>query len=537
MSVIGTNIASLRATNASNSANQALQTSMERLSTGKRINSAKDDAAGLAISNSMNSQIKSLNVAMRNANDGISMAQTAEGALSEVTSMLQRMKELSTQSANGTLGSSERKALQSEVTQLTSQINDIAKTTNFNGINLLDGTVKDLKLQTGSNASDTVGVTIAGVSTDKLGLTTGAGAVVSGRVAGGVNVTTDLSINGSVAIASGSQVADAKGLADAINGVSKQSGVTATASNTVSTGVLTGSFASGTINGKAVAAATSAGDLVSKINADSDSYGVTATLNDDNSITLNNTTGSDIVTAGSAFGSATSAGFVSLSSKDGSKFTVAGGAGGNLGLNASNGVSFTGSSPTIADGAGASAGIKINGVAIDDIAATASETKAAFMAKVVTNMNAKTSETGVVATYDSTSGALTLASNNGGGVRVEGASEVGIADQGGVAGMNSGLDISSQAGASSALSKIDSALDQISSTRGDLGAVQNRLQVTVNNLTTTTTNLADAKSRIEDADFSTETTALAKAQILSQASTAMLAQANQSQQGVLKLLQ
>jgi flagellin len=540
MTVIGTNVSALRAANASSSASMQLSTTMERLSTGKRINSAKDDAAGLAIASRMTSAVKSMAVAVRNANDGISMAQTAEGALGEVTNMLQRMKELATQSANGTLGTSERAALQAETDQLGAQINDIAKTTNFNGLNLLDGSLKSVNLQTGIKSGDTVAINLNAISADKLGLTAGGGTVVSGRVTGGGTLTTALTVNGVAATAaSGTAPADAKALAVAINAVSDRSGVTATASNTYTTGVLTGPFAAGTINSVAIGAATDAADLVSKINADSSKFGVTATLNDDNTVTLNNATGDDIATAGGAFGSQTQAGFVSLSSKDGSKFSVAGGAGGALGLNAYSGVGYTGTVVT----AGATTdltGVKINGIALPSVSdATGTPTATTTGDAIVTAINALTSKTGVVAS--NAAGVLTLASSNGGPVRIEGTdamvAKIGFTQQGGTTGMSSKLDISSQSAASNAMAKIDKALDSVSATRGNLGAIQNRLEVTVNNLTTTSTNLAESRSRIEDADFSAESTNLAKAQILSQASTAMLAQANQSQQSVLKLLQ
>ena len=176
MTVIGTNIGSLRASNASNSANVSLQQSIERLSTGKRINSAKDDAAGLAIASSMTSQIKGMNQAIRNANDGMSMAQTAEGGLGEVTNMLQRIRELSVQSASGTYSDDDRENLQAEVTELTSQISDIPSKSKFNNVNLFDGTAGadedgNVKIQVGADAEDTVTLTLTEVDlTDAVGV-------------------------------------------------------------------------------------------------------------------------------------------------------------------------------------------------------------------------------------------------------------------------------------------------------------------------------------------------------------------------------
>lgn len=167
MTVIGTNIGSMRAANASKMATQSLQTSMERLSTGKRINSAKDDAAGLAIASSMTSQIKGMSQAIRNSNDGISMAQTAEGALGEVTNMLQRIRELAVQSASGTYSDDDRTNLQTEVGELTAQIGDILANTEFNGNKLFDGsagTAGVVAIQVGANASETVDLNFAAIT-------------------------------------------------------------------------------------------------------------------------------------------------------------------------------------------------------------------------------------------------------------------------------------------------------------------------------------------------------------------------------------
>ena len=187
MTVIGTNIGSLRAANASSKASMALNTSMERLSTGKRINSAKDDAAGLAIASSMTAQVRGMNQAVRNANDGISMAQTAEGALGEVTNMLQRIRELAVQSASGTYDTNDRTNLNAEVTQLKSQIADIISDSEFNGVKLFDGTAGSggtVSIQTGANNGDTVdlsfsAVTLTGVSGATVATTAGANAALT----------------------------------------------------------------------------------------------------------------------------------------------------------------------------------------------------------------------------------------------------------------------------------------------------------------------------------------------------------------------
>jgi flagellin len=196
MTVIGTNIAALRASNANTSASLSLQQSMERLSTGKRINSASDDAAGLAISNSMTSQIKGMSQGIRNANDGIAMAQTADGALDEVTNMMQRIRELAVQAASGTYSSDDRTNMQTEVTQLSTQINSILSNTKFNGVALFDGTAGTsgtVKIQTGANSADTVSMTFADQTT-ALDLSSASVAGTDGTAATAALATVDTAL-------------------------------------------------------------------------------------------------------------------------------------------------------------------------------------------------------------------------------------------------------------------------------------------------------------------------------------------------------
>ena len=284
MTVIGTNIASLRAANASKVASSSLQTAMERLSTGKRINSAKDDAAGLAIASRMTSQVKSMAVAIRNANDGISLAQTAEGALSEVTNMLQRMKELATQSSSGTLRDSDRTTLQAEVSQLVAEIGRVSETTNFNGVKLLDGSFGEVKLQTGINAGETISMKMVKTSTSELGLQ----AQVKGGVVNAALAAGDLVINGEDigAVAS----VDAKAVADAVNAKTGTTGVKATAENEVTADV--GSIASGdtlTIGSTAVTFTNedTASEVANRINQVLGSgSNIQASLTDDGKIKL-----------------------------------------------------------------------------------------------------------------------------------------------------------------------------------------------------------------------------------------------------------
>ncbi|WP_443026848.1 flagellin N-terminal helical domain-containing protein [Sphingomonas sp. LT1P40] len=487
MTVIGTNIASLRAANASSSASSALQTSMERLSTGKRINSAKDDAAGLAIASRMTSQVKSMAVAMRNANDGISLAQTAEGALGEVTNMLQRMKELGTQASNGTLGTSDRSTLQAEMTQLIAEVGNISKTSNFNGVALLDGKTGDVKLQTGINAGETITMSMLNTSAAKLGLRSGAEQTATGTLTGTATgfEKNQLQINGTWVGASVDSSGDASSaIADkvtAINAVTGESGVTAAASTkltlslvgadetmtgTISIGGEDIDLAAGVVEEDEDAGIEAGYDLallVDAINETTTDSGVTAALNE----------------AGTAI--------VLTSAAD----------------------------------------VVINFAAEDDIE------------KVTVRAEGATADVTFEEGEDSTvaQNQITLSAASGKTVMVEGETAA-LASVGMTATTAAGSDLSiaTQDDASAALAVIDAALTSISAGRGDLGAVQNRLESTVANMSTTTTNLNEARSRIEDTDFSAETTALAKAQILSQASTAMLAQANQSQQGVLSLL-
>lgn len=458
MTVINTNISALRAANASNSASQMLGTAMQRLSTGTRINSAKDDAAGLAISNRMSSQIKSMNVAVRNANDGISLAQTAEGALGEVSNMLTRMKELATQSANGTLKATDRGALQAEVKQLTAEINNISNTTAFNGVKLLDGSAATVKLQTGSNAGENISMNMVNSSSASLGLVKTTGSVASGTAI-------DLNLITTSATVAGNEVTGTTSAKDAAAAIGSTAAAGVNTLSTTYTAGTTGSNATLTIGGVNIAfdKATTAAAAVTLINkALSDSgknLGIVASSSSATNLTFVAANGENINLTADSLLSAP---------KDGGGTAIPAGSG------------------TIATGVLARGKL------------------------TVTNPDASRVSVDADASTLSTLSASTT--------------------------MQAALDISGVASATSAMGLIDSALDKVSAARGDLGAAQNRLETTVNNLTTTATNLSDAKSRIEDADFSAETTALAKAQILNQASTAMLAQANQSQQGVMKLL-
>ena len=404
MSSINTNIISLNAQRNLSSNGASLATTIQRLSSGLRINSARDDAAGLAISERFSTQIRGLNVAARNANDGISLAQVAEGALSEVGNNLQRIRELAVQSANATNSASDRAALNSEVRQLVSEIDRVAKQSEFNGTKLLDGSFLSQLFQVGANAGQAIAI----------------------------NRTAD---------------ARAQRLGGAV-------------------------------------------------------FDVFAT---------------DIPVIVVGGGVATS-------------FNVLSGF-------------------TITDGRG-------NAVNIGDVRIEVGETVAHIVQKIVTGINAKVGETGLYAelgflgeniafqsvreSLDATGAFASYIVSYG--TFVFGTLELFLGSEPSSGGFNFGprfldsLDVSTFLGASQALSIIDRALTTVNSARADLGAVQNRFQSVVANLNTSSENLTASRSRIRDADYAKETAELTRTQILQQAGTAMLAQANQIPQNVLSLL-
>ncbi|WNH50367.1 flagellin [Stenotrophomonas aracearum] len=384
--VINTNTMSLNAQRNLSTSGSSLATTIQRLSSGLRINSAKDDAAGLAISERFGTQIRGTDVAIRNANDGISLAQVAEGALSEIGNNLQRVRELAVQASNATNSASDRKALQAEVTQLVSEIDRVAKQSDFNGTKLLDGSFTSQLFQVGANAGQAIAI---------------------------------------------NNVVDAK--------------------------------ASSLGNAKFAPAVSSTADV--------------ATLTD-------------------------------------------------------------------------LTGVTINGVTIGTISGT---TTTEFAASAAAQINNQIGETGVFAEVVTTAGTpdtyrlkLTPVEADRDLV-ITGAAQLSLADStaaapSSVAATATGavvkdLDVSSYVGAQKALEVVDKALESVNSVRADLGAIQNRFTSVVANLQTSTENLSASRSRIRDTDFAKETAELTRTQILQQAGTAMLAQANQVPQNVLSLLQ
>lgn len=347
MSVINTNVKSLVAQDAIMKNNRALSTSMQRLSTGSRINSAKDDAAGLAISTRMDSQVRGLSMAIRNANDGISLMQTAEGAMDEVTGILQRMRELAVQSVNGTNNDSDRAAMNDEVQQLKSEIERIATTTEFNNQKILDGSFKEKKLQIGDKSYQTMDVKIGSVKVDTLGMGQGSfsgDTLVSQRIAIAAVAAGDVEINGQAlgAIAVGDDMADlVKNINDHVDNV-KASGFNTVVAKNVGTGITTdGQFQitvkplnGGNATTYSITASNSMQELVDNINTQT-ADAVKASINDDGKLVLSNNNGQTISVkdgsagaaaydGGAGFKGATVsfAGFLKLESTDGSPIRI-----------------------------------------------------------------------------------------------------------------------------------------------------------------------------------------------------------------------
>ncbi len=397
--IINTNIASLNAQRNLTTSQSALNTSLQRLSSGMRINSAKDDAAGLAISERFSTQIRGMNVAVRNANDGISLAQTAEGAMGEIGNNLQRIRELAVQSANATNSASDREALNAEVKQLYSEIDRVANQTNFNGTKILDGSFSGALFQVGADAGQTIGVNkIVDANAAALGGVVFDSNTITAGTAGGTDA--DITVTGAT-------ITDGTGTAITIADIEVKA-----------TGVAADTLAAAN---KAMAAA---------INDKMDQHGVYAEVQADGTI----------------------------------KTTAIKGR-----------VEDDGTFNAITYAAGTWVGATAGTLATPTAAAPA----ASFV---------------------------------------------------------DDLDISDVAGAQQAISLVDKALTSVTSARAEMGAVQNRFQSVITNLSTNSENLTASRSRIMDADFASETANLTRGQILQQAGTAMLAQANSLPNGVLALL-
>jgi flagellin len=492
-SIINTNINSLTAQRNQGTSQASLSTAIQRLSSGLRINSARDDAAGLAISERFTSQIRGLNQAVRNANDGVSLAQTAEGALKASSDILQRVRELAVQSANATNSASDRQALNQEVGQLVAELDRIAQTTEFNGQKLLDGSFGTAKFQVGANAGQTIVAATANLRTTQYGnnqiVASGPSAASATWGANGSVVDT-VAINGALGSATVNLAANgtAKAAADAINLQTASTGVTASAvTNTQLAFESVGSYSlvlrsdnstDETVS-FAISATTGADGLssaVSAINEKSAKTGVIASLNTAGTgIILTNATGNDI---------------------------------------------------RVGDTTVANAGDVTVTKYVPDINGTLT----AVTGNVTLN-NDTTADSALV------SGAVTLDSDKSFAVdATTGSAASLVIDANSTLKKVSNLDVTSVIKATDALKTVDSALSFLSGERAKLGALQSRFDTAIANLQVASENLTASRSRIQDADFAQETAALSRAQILQQAATAMVAQANQLPQGVLALL-
>ncbi|CAH0299224.1 B-type flagellin [Massilia sp. Bi118] len=486
-SVINTNVASLNSQRNLASSSASLNTSIQRLSSGLRINSAKDDAAGLAISDRMSSQIRGMNQATRNANDGVSMAQTAEGALSSSGNILQRIRELAVQSSNSSNSASDRQALQTEVTQLGSELGRIANTTEFNGQKLLDGTMGTANFQVGANANQLISMTGSNFQTNTYGNNTvavdGANVAASSAAAAG-SVTVSGSL-GSVDISTTTS-SSAKSIVADINNNTAKTGVTASAQSDVNLSMTGGSYsftlASDNASADAVTVSFSVGtsgsgatdyaSAVNAINAQSAKTGVTAQYDSkEGGIKLTNSNGSDIKLGYKSGGDVDMKNYKA----DGTKQTAAA-----FQLNSTN-----------------TAAVAQGRVTFDS--------DSSFSLK-------ETATTGF---------------NLSGGTNTTKASSLDSVAK---------LDITTFEGAQKAIKIADAALSKVNGQRAQYGALQSRFDSAISNLQSTTENLSASKSRITDTDFASETANMTRGQILQQAGTSMLAQANSLPNGVLSLL-
>ncbi len=502
--VINTNVLSLNAQRNLATSQSALSTALQRLSSGLRINSAKDDAAGLAISDRFTTQIRGLDQAVRNASDGISLSQTAESALGELTNNLQRIREIAVQSANASNSASDRAALDQEVQQRLAEIERIGSQTSFNGQKVLDGTFGTATFQVGANVGETINVNLSGgVKSSQIGqIATGTSSVevTTANLTGTGTIQVGSTQAKTIGLASqgaqaGQSVGSAEAKARAINSASVP-GLTVLATNNIeftaaaTTGTATADTYSLRINGQDVFASygqqangvLTAQQIADAINTQTSTTGVTATL-----------TGADL----------------RLSAADGRDINIAQAFGGA----AAGGIT--------AGGGGSST---VNGVTYRDGTLTTTITDAAA--------------------YSTVAGAV-----NGGTLSLTAAQNIIVTGDGAIMGFATAnftlakdtstlasTNVLTVTGANNVMQRVDAALTTVSSLRSTFGAIQNRFESTIASLSAVSENLQASRSRILDADFASETANLTKAQILQQAGTAILAQANAAPQSVLALL-
>ena len=475
-----TNVASINTQRQLGKVTNNLEKSFERLSSGLRINSAADDAAGLAITERMEAQVRGMDQARRNSADAVSLVQTVESGLGEVNGILQRLRELAVQSANDTNTAADRTTLDSEASQLIASLDQIASSTEFNGQKVLDGTTTSVTFQTGANnqADQSITVNLEGVRAGQLGnLATDTGTAVSSTAIDGTTGAAGLVINGStVAAAStyGSDVGHATGndqnssayaAAKAIN-ASSIAGVQANANATTSSVAFTTAGAAAytlQINGTTIqqgGTIATIEDMVNQINIHSESTGVSAAINGSN---------------------------IDLTAADGRNINVA---------VTNAGTVTAGGATTQGWGSDASARGTVTLTSNSNINISQGADLLGFAAAGTANAS------------------IVVDSNN----------------------LNTSVDLSTRSGSLSAIDRIDSAMEKVLNLRGRMGAMQNRVEVTSSNLAAISENVTAAKSRIRDADFASESAMMTRNQILQQAASAMLSQANQAPNMALQLL-
>ena len=492
---INTNVSSLTAQRNLGLSQSSLNTSIQRLSSGLRINSAKDDAAGLAISERFTSQIRGMNQAARNANDGISLAQVAESALAGAGNILQRVRELSVQSANATNSAGDRKAIQAEVGQLLSELDRISTTTEFNGQKLLDGSFGSATFQVGANANQTITATTGNFRTSTYGtnLIQSKGQSVVDTAAGTElkpSIGTSVTINGleQATVTFGANDSAAT-VASKINEKADKTGVSASARNVSQLELATGqtySLAVTSSNSTAANVAFSVpadgnlSEAVKALNDVSSQTGVTAKLQD-GKITLTNESGDNIRMLNN---SAAAAATIKLAGADAT--TTSG---------------FAATPATAAGRGAATASLGITTTGVVELSSDKGYSTAVG--------TAATSPAADVFPGASSASKLTSVDT---------------------------IDVSTVDGSTQALKVIDSALAAVNGQRASFGALQSRFETAIANLNTSSENMSASRGRIQDADFAAETANLSRTQILQQAGTAMVAQANQIPQGVLSLL-
>lgn len=498
MTVINSNIGALKAQASGSQNARKLETAMERLSTGARINSAKDDAAGLGIANKMTAQINGLNQAIRNANDGLSMVNTIEASLQQTTSVLQRIRELAVQSANDSNSVEDRQFLQSEIVQMQAELDRIAGQGRYNGMKVLDGTFTNKQIQIGANGYETLSFNVDAASSADIGAHQKRlgemGAVTADATlasAGNPVTASTMTVSGYL----GTKTVDvgqadtAKEVALAINNKSSETGVAARA---VTKAKLSDLSYKGTVTF----------DVTGK---NDDAVTVSATLSD----------ASDLTTLSNAFNLVSAqTGITSELSTDKSYIILTSAEGYDIGLE--NFTNSHGTTETVVV-----QGMKGDGSTTVGSAATVTGTSTSDSTRVVGDILFSSSKAFTLKDDAGTAGTNAFAGLTAQSSGLEAMSKV---------------DVSTASGAAAAIDIVDGAISKVSNMRADLGAIASRLEKTVDALTAASTNVSAARSRIQDADYSAETTNLSKAQIIAQASTAMLAQANQQASIVLSLL-